>query len=216
MTEYRRPVWAEIDLAAIASNVEALCDLLEPPTQLMAVVKADGYGHGATHIAKVAVSSGAHRLGVALIEEAIELRAAGIDVPIHIFGEAPAQAARDIIEHDLIPTVFSRTLPEALSAAAAEWRKSVKVHVKVDTGMHRVGLRPDECVDFLRWCEALPNLEVEGIYTHFATAERCDEPTADEQLRLFRHLARDLDREGLLPPIKHTANSAATHALRQT
>lgn len=213
---YRRPVWAEIDLSAIAANVEALCDLLQPPTQLMAVVKADGYGHGAVHVAKIAVASGAHRLGVALPEEALELRAAGIDTPIHIFGETPAQAAQDIVDADLIATVFSKALPQALSDAAAKRRKRAKVHVKVDTGMHRVGLYQDEIVDFLRWCADLPNLDVEGIYTHFATADQCDSPAATAQKHLFEQVLWDLDCEGLAPPIKHAANSAATILMPDT
>jgi len=216
VTEYRRPVWAEIDLAAIASNVEALCDLLAPGTQLMAVVKADGYGHGATHVAKVAVASGAHRLGVALAEEALELRAAGIDVPIHIFGETPAQAAHEIVEHDLVASVVTKSLPEALSQAATARRRTVKVHVKVDTGMHRVGLSPDAVVDFVRWCGGLPHVDVEGVYTHFATADEPESPAARRQLDLFNRVLLDLDGEDLLPPIKHAANSAGTILMPQS
>jgi len=216
VTKYRRPVWAEIDLAAIASNVEALCDLLEPRTQLMAVVKADGYGHGGTHVAKAAVASGAHRLGVALAEEALELRAAGIDVPIHIFGETPAQAAHEIVEYDLIPSVVTPGLPEALSEAATRRHRTVKVHVKVDTGMHRVGLSPDDVVDFVRWCASLPSVDVEGVYTHFATADEPDSPAARRQLGLFDQVLLDLDGEDLLPPMKHAANSAATILMPQS
>lgn len=210
MTEHTRPVWAEIDLGAVAANVESLCALLRPPTQLMAVVKANGYGHGATRVAKVALASGAHRLGVALPEEALELRAAGIDAPIHIFGEAPAQAAQDIVTHDLIATVFSRALPEALSTVAARRRKTAKVHLKVDTGMNRVGLHPRDVVEFSRWCRQLGNVEVEGVYTHFATADDPDAPAAAAQFRLFEKVLWDLDCEGLAPPMKHAANSAAT------
>lgn len=210
MTQYRRPVWAEIDLSAIAANVEALCDLLRPQTQFMAVVKADGYGHGAVAVARVAVAAGAHRLGVAIVEEALELRAADIDVPIHVFGEIPPQAASEIVEHDLIPSVSSITLPEALSQVAVARRATAKVHVKVDTGMHRVGLAPDDVVGFVRRCADLPNLEVEGVYTHFATADDPSSPVAAEQLELFRGVILELDRQGLAPPIKHAANSAAT------
>ncbi len=205
-----RPVWAQIDLSAIAANVEALSDLLQPPTLLMAVVKANGYGHGAVQVARVALSSGAQRLGVAILDEALELRSAAIGAPIQLFQETPAQAARQVVDADLIPTVVSFELAQALSAAAVERGKTVKVHVKVDTGMHRLGIPPEQAVGFVAACRELAGLEVEGVYTHFAVAECPHGEATVLQKQTFDEVLAALENEGILPPLRHAANSAAT------
>ncbi|RJQ53601.1 MAG: alanine racemase [Actinobacteria bacterium] len=216
MGNYSRPVWAEVDVSAIAHNIQVLRELLLPQTQLMAVVKANGYGHGAKSVAKIAVTGGAQRLGVALIEEALELRDAGLSVPIHIFQEPPAQAAHEIVEAGLIPTLTQLELAGALSAEAARRRRTVKAHVKVDSGMSRLGLLPADVPGFLRACHDLPGLKIEGVYTHFATAE-CPEARATlAQKRVFEELVRDLEAAGMKPPLVHAANSAATILMPQT
>ncbi len=208
-----RPVWAEIDLTSITHNTKVLKDLISPDTLFMAVVKANGYGHGANRVAEAALAAGADRLGVATIEEAGQLMSAGIDMPIHILSEAPPNPADSaaIAENGFIATVCRAETANVLSRAAEDLGREAVVHVKIDTGMNRLGLRddPDEVVKFLAHLAHLPAVKVEGIFTHFATA---DDPASDftvRQLDRFKALIAELDRQGLCPPVKHAANSAA-------
>ncbi len=182
----------------------------------MAVVKANGYGHGAVPVARVCITAGAQRLGVALVEEALQLREAGIDVPIHLFQESPSQSAHEIVEADLIPTVVGLDLARSLSVEAVKRRKRVKAHVKVDTGMHRLGVSTSELLPFLAALAELPGLEVEGIYTHLAMAECGNNEATRRQKELFAAALEELEANGLLPPLKHMANSAAAILLPET
>ncbi len=199
-----RPVWAEIDLGAIKANLETINSQLPKQTKLMAVVKSNAYGHGLIQVAKTAVEAGADRLGVALVEEAIELREAGLLVPIQILSEPPTSAAETIISYDLIPAVYSTDLTKALSAQAQKMSATVKVHLKVDTGMHRVGIRPEKAVALYEAISLLPGLVIEGVFTHFACADNPSDPYTEKQLRTFLKL------KSKLPDIAiwHAANSA--------
>jgi alanine racemase len=208
-----RPVWAEIDLTAITHNTGVLKGLLHPDTMFMAVVKANGYGHGANRVAEAALAAGADRLGVATVEEAAQLMAAGFDAPIHILSEAPANPADSAIiaENGFIATVCRKQTADALSQAAEDVGQEVLVHVKLDTGMNRLGLKDDleTVAEFLRYLGRLPGIKAEGVFTHFATA---DDPKSDfsrRQLNRFTAVTGGLDKQGLCPPIKHAANSAA-------
>ncbi len=217
------PVWAEIDLAAVAHNVRELRRAAQPTAALMAVVKADGYGHGAVEISRQALANGASWLGVARLSEAEALRQAGIRAPILLFGETPCAAVRRLMDLDLVQTVFSAEYAHALSHAAAAAGGSVRVHIKVDTGMGRLGLlagssgdprgsRHDAEEDLARQVEAvlrLPGLAAEGLYTHFAGADLADKAFAREQLALFLALAERLRRSGATFQHLHAANSAA-------
>ena len=206
------PIWAEIDLSAIAYNVSELRRISSSAARFMAVVKANGYGHGAEAVARTALKNGADCLALARIDEAVALRTADIDAPMLVFGYTPPERAEDLLEHDLTQTVFSPEAARDLSDAAGALGRSVRVHLKVDTGMGRVGLLAVGGEDAFREAEdiiGLPGLDVEGIYTHFATADSADKKLARKQLSRFMAFTGALKKRGLAIPIRHAANSAA-------
>ncbi len=176
----------------------------------MAVVKANGYGHGMIQIARTAVSVGAAYCGVARVEEAFELRRAGIKVPILIFGHTSSEDIAHAVREDIRLTIFHPEQLEAISGAVRVTDRPARVHVNVDTGMSRLGISPESALDVLQRLTEAPDVEVEGIYTHFARADEPEEPLTDEQEQVFRKMLDEIDRAGLRPPIVHTANSAAT------
>ena len=216
-------IWVEVDLNAIAENVRELRRVTEPGARLMAVVKANGYGHGAVEVAQCALRNGAELLGVARIEEGIQLRNAGIDVPILIFSYTPPSSTGRLLKFDLAQTVFSHETAEALSEAAISEGKRLRVHIKVDTGMGRLGLLPEgllagvpgtaqegeSAVQEALSISRLQGLNSEGIFTHFAAADSADKSYARRQLEIFLDYTDRLRREGLDFPIRHAANSAA-------
>jgi alanine racemase len=197
-----RPTWVEIDRDAIAHNVRTL----RPETsELMAVVKADAYGHGAVTVARAALDAGATWCGVALVEEGLELRGAGIEAPILVLSELPPGSEAVALAHRLTPSLYSAAGVARLAAAA---RGPVGVHVKVDTGMHRVGVWPPEAiVPFLR-AVADAALEIEGIWTHLAKSED-DEMTTGVQLARFVAVLDAAKAAGFVPRYRHAANSGA-------
>lgn len=213
--------WAEINLNAYAHNIRELRRVTRPTARLMAVVKANGYGHGSVEVAREALQNGAQYLGVARINEAIPLREAGLDVPILIFGYSPPDLAPALIEYDLTQTVYSLSTASALSEQATRKGKKINVHLKVDSGMGRLGFllavtndTPDDVAaqNSIRAIETitrLPGLTVEGIFTHFATADSADKSYANLQLDRFMDLLNHLQKEGLEPPVRHAANSGA-------
>jgi alanine racemase len=213
--------WAEIDLNAYAHNIKALRRVTRPGARLMAVVKANGYGHGAVEVARTALQNGAESLGVARLHEAVELREAGLEAPILIFGYSPPDSAETLINYDLTQTVYSPSTAEELSDQAARKGK-IKIHIKVDSGMGRLGLLLDKLADGISddrstantigdiaAINRLANLEMEGIFTHFATADSADKSYANKQLDRFTDFLNRLNRAGLSPPVRHAANSAA-------
>jgi alanine racemase len=200
-----RPSWVEIDLDAIAHNVRLLMDIAAP-AQLCAVVKADGYGHGDVPVAEAALEAGAPMLAVALVEEAIRLREAGIDAPILLLSEPPTRSASEIASWNLIPTVYTSEFIEALRAAI---NQPLGVHLKVDTGMHRVGAAVADIKDLVAALVADPNLRLEGIWTHFAVAEE-DAVFTRKQLEAFDGVVDTLQEVGVEVPVQHAANTAAT------
>lgn len=201
-----RPTVVEVDLEAIRHNVRRL---KPPKAELLAVVKADGYGHGAAPVARAALQAGASRLGVALVEEGIALREAGIAAPILLLSEAPPGSEDEVVAHDLTPSVYTVAGARALGAAARRAGRSLPVHVKLDTGMHRVGLWPPE--DAAPLCRTVleEGLELEGLFTHFASAES-DPATTRAQLERFLAAVRAVRAAGIAPRLLHAANSAAT------
>ena len=214
-------VWAEIDLKAIAHNVAELRRITQPEARLMAVVKANGYGHGAIEIAQCALQNGAASLGVARLEEGIRIRQAGIQAPILIFGYTLPDRAADLLEYELTPCVYTAASARKLSRTAASLGKKIKVHLKVDTGMGRLGQLPQnfksdnstaiaaDALEETQTIAALDGLELEGICTHFATADSKDKTDAEKQLHLFINYLKRLQQAGLNPPVRHAANSAA-------
>ena len=207
-----RPTLVEVDLEAIRHNVR----WLRPPgAELMAVVKADAYGHGDVPVARAALEAGASWLGVALVEEGLALREAGIAGRILVLSEIPRGAEAEALRADLTPTVYSAEGVEALARASAAAGRQVGVHVKLDTGMHRVGLWPPE--DAVELCRLVlaRGLALEGLWTHFASAES-DERTTRGQLERFLRAVRAVREAGLRPRLLHAANSAATIRFPET
>ncbi|HEX8682547.1 MAG TPA: alanine racemase [Ardenticatenaceae bacterium] len=208
-----RPTWIEVDLSAIAQNARRLKELVGPEVALLAVMKADAYGHGAVKVAQTALNNGASWLGVAAFPEAQLLRDAGIDAPLLVMGYTPPWQARAALRLDLRVTLFSLDVARALSKAAVALEREARVHIKVDTGMHRLGLFPGEVLPFIRSIRDLPGLIVEGLFTHFSVADAGDEFYREytrEQLRRFQTLLDELKAAGVHTPIVHAANSAAT------
>jgi alanine racemase len=203
-----RPTWVEIDLEAVAHNVRWLVDFVGPGVEVMVVLKADAYGHGAVKVARTALNNGATWLGVACLGEAIVLRRAGITAPILSLGFTPAWQARTAVLEDVTTTLFSLKVAEALARAAQDLRRPARAHVKVDTGMGRLGLFPEEAVGFLRKVSALPGLEIDGLFTHMSAADEADLGYTRQQLARFDEVLRALDAENLRPAHVHAANSA--------
>ncbi len=211
-----RSVWAEIDLSAVEHNVKEIRRWVKPTAKLCAVVKADGYGHGAVPTAKAVLKAGADCLAVAIVSEALELRQAGIDVPILILGYTPPEQAEIVIANDITQTVFSLEVAQALSAAAVRLGSTARVHIKVDTGMGRVGIRPQESGDFALKVAALPNIFIEGIYSHFAASDSSDKSFTLQQYKRFMAAVERVEARGIKIPVRHVANSAAVLDLPQT
>ena len=210
-----RPTWLEVDLEAIAHNVRRVAEMVGPEVTVLAVLKADGYGHGAIRVARTALNNGARYLGVASINEGALLRRSGIAAPILVLGFTPAWQARELVLNDLSATVFDLDVARALSRAAGELNGQVPVHVKVDTGMGRLGLLPDEVVPFVLDLLALPNLRLEGIFTHFSVADS-DPAYTRWQLDRFREVLAALAQAGVEVPLVHAANSAAILTLPES
>ncbi len=212
-------VWVEVDLKAIAHNIRELRRITNPKARIMAVVKANAYGHGMIEVARQSLENGAEALGIANIEEGIQLRKAGIDAPVLIFGYTSPVHAKKLIEFDLTQTVYSYETSRALSEALAAYGKKIKVHIKVDTGMGRLGLLRGIKNNSLSEAESisrLPMLELEGIYTHFATADKSDRSYAGKQFEIFMDFLNQLRIAGLKIPVTHAANSAAIINMPET
>jgi alanine racemase len=216
-----RPAWVEVDLSAVTANVAHLCATVTP-SAVCAVVKADGYGHGAVPVAGAALAGGAAYLGVALAEEGHELRQAGIEVPVLVLSEPPREAMALVVEDHLTPTIYTEDGLAALLDAAAGARAGrvrtaaghgeephpVPVHLKVDTGMHRVGASPAALVQLARQVASHSALCLEGLFTHLAVADEPGDPFTAEQLDRFERVTGALAAQGIRPRVLHAANSA--------
>lgn len=207
---YRRDAWVEIDLAAVAANVRVLKARTAPGTLFMAVVKADGYGHGAVPVAQTALNAGADWLGVATVEEALELRESGVSAPVLLLAEPPASSAPLLVEYGLTPTLDTREFAHALSAAAVSAGRTADFHLKVDTGMNRIGVRAEEAADFAVSLQGIPGLRMGGVFTHFATADVPGDWEFERQLERLSGAIEELRTERVDAGIVHAANSAAT------
>ena len=209
MVRSLRPVWAEIDLGAVRHNVSRLA-VLARPGQLCAVVKANGYGHGAVPVARAALDGGATWLGVALVEEGVELRDAGIEAPILVLSEPPLDAMDEVVGRRLTPTLYTEAGVEAaakaVASAAIDYR--LNVHVKVDTGMHRVGAAPEAALGLADAVNRRPELRLAALWTHLAVADEPDNDFTGQQLERFERVRLTLQRRGVLPDLVHAANSA--------
>jgi alanine racemase len=205
-----RPAWAEISTSAIAHNVRVLKSLMDD-TLFCAVVKANGYGHGAVVAAQAALDGGADWLAVAIVDEGIELRASGITSPILLLAEIPPATITDALEHTLTLTIGSIEGAKAAVTSAEMLGGVHKVHVKVDTGMHRMGVGPEEVNDVVDLLRASPAIDLEGLYTHFSVADGSsgeDREFTRSQIQLFDSVVAALDERGTTPRVLHEANSA--------
>ena len=202
--------WAEIDLDAIGHNTSEVKKRLTSATQLMGVVKANAYGHGVRQTAKVLLENGADQLAVAFADEAVELRMAGFDVPVLILGNSTDEDIKNLVKFDIMPAVSDCSFAERLSAAARDAGKTVKVHIKLDTGMSRVGFlaKDGNTVDDILKISKLPNLRIEGIFSHLAVADEDADDFTQMQFDCFMAVVKSLEEKGLKIPVKHICNSA--------
>lgn len=209
MNKMIRPVWAEIDLDAIKYNIDSIKRRVDTK-ELIAVVKADAYGHGALDVSKTLVENGATKLAVAVITEAMELRHGNINTPIMILGYTPLEFAADLINYDIEQTIFNLEYATKLSEIALNLGKKAKVHVALDTGMGRIGfLINDNSLNEILKISSLKGLEVVGIFTHFATADESDKNYSNKQYKKFTDFNEKLVSKGVNIPLKHVSNSGA-------
>lgn len=202
--------WAEISLDNIAHNIREIRRITGKSAEIMGVVKADAYGHGVMEVAKTLLENGASRFAVSMLDEAIQLRRAGIEVPILILGYTDPRRANEIIENDVTQSVFSHDLAQALSDEAVRQGKKVKIHIKIDTGMSRIGFLPGySAVKNVVEISRLSNIIIEGLFTHFATADEKNREYTNTQFERFMSICCELQRIGIHIPVKHCANSAA-------
>jgi alanine racemase len=209
-----RPAWAEIDLSAVTHNARVLAELAAP-AELCAVVKAHGYGHGGPAVARAALAGGAQRLAVALVDEGVELREHGITGPVLLLSECGADAVATAIEFGLTPTLYSRDAISVFAAGARAAGRRASVHLKVDTGMHRVGATPEDFVALAEEIAREPSLELEGVWTHLPVADgetEEDRAYTEGQLERFDRLLAELAAAGIEAPLVHAANTAGSIA----
>ncbi|KYO66833.1 alanine racemase [Thermovenabulum gondwanense] len=217
MQGFLRPTRAEILLDNLKHNINEVLRVKNKNSKFCAVVKADAYGHGALEVSRVALSMGAEYLAVAFLDEALALRREGVRAPILILGFTPEDQFDKIIENDITQTVFSLEMAERLSLKAIKMGKPVKIHIKLDTGMGRIGFLADSpIISEVERVFELPGIEVEGIFTHFARADEKDKDFTFEQFYKFMDVVGRLESKGYRIPIKHAANSAAIIDLPET
>lgn len=204
-------VYAGIDLDAVCHNVSLIQEKIGSNVRMMAVIKANGYGHGAVQLARALNRrNGVYAFAVATVQEAAELRKNGIENPVLVLGYSFPETYDDIVRYDISQTVFDLESAAALSHAAARTGKNVKVHVKIDTGMGRIGAAPDrDGLRLIQDIQRLPNITVEGIFTHFACADEADKTSANHQKEKFFHFLNIIKEEGIQIPIRHDCNSAS-------
>lgn len=207
MNPFYRRTWAEISLDALRHNIEVFRRRIPAETKLMACVKANAYGHGAVETAREAVSCGVDYISVAFLDEAIQLRRAGITAPILVLGYVPPEAVAAAVAHHVTITVFDREVLDAVAAASA--RQQARIHIKIDTGMGRLGLHPErEAIPFIKQALQIPNVRVEGLFTHYARADEIDKAYTMEQHRRLMYVADYFRSEGSTFPLVHAGNSA--------
>jgi alanine racemase len=210
MIDQFRRVWAEVDLDAAKNNISEIRRITDRNAKIMAVVKADSYGHGAVELAKVFLKNGADALAVAIIDEAEQLRLEGIDCPILILGSTHVSSIKNVVKYDVTQAVFTYDMAKLISDEAASQGKIAKIHIKVDTGMGRIGFLPSErSIEIIEKISKLSNIEIEGIFTHFSVSDERDKEFTNKQFNIFMDIIKKLELKGINIPIKHCANSAA-------
>jgi len=210
-----RPTYAEIDLSAIRDNIHAIRARVGSKVKIMPAVKANGYGHGAIEVSRACLDAGADTLCVACLEEAIELREAGFTCAILILGCSTSDAIEHIVHFEIDSTLCDLDSARLLSEAAVKQDKPARVHLKIDTGMGRIGLPPDQLIDFAISASALPGIAIQGIFTHFPTSDETDRSFTLSQISTFRKAVFGLKRRGITIPLAHTSNSGGILAFSE-
>jgi len=204
-----RPVWLEVNLDAIAHNVRRIKQIIGENTQIIAVVKANAYGHGAIEVSETLLENGVTMLGVAVIEEGIVLREAGIKAPILVCGLTMNDQLESLVMYNLTATICDLKAVKALSRIASKNKKKARVHIKIDTGMGRLGIPSEDTLNFVKTINQMKNIEIEGIFTHFAATNEENGIYTRKQFEKYKKALLELEREGINIPLKHVANSAA-------
>ncbi len=202
-------VTANINLDAICNNILNTKKLIGNSTKIMAIIKADGYGHGAVPIARALEQIGVDAYGIAIIEEGVELRNAGINKPLLILGYTPKEQYRQLVQYDITQTIFQLCSAEDLSREAIRQNRIANVHIKIDTGMSRIGFSDtEESIENIKKISLLDGININGIYTHFACADESNKTSAHNQLKRFLNFVKRLEQEGIVISVKHISNSA--------
>ena len=204
----RYSTWVTVDLGVIKNNIRLILE--HTGVQVMAIVKANAYGHGAVPVAQAALEAGASWCGVARVEEALELRRAGLVCPLLLLGHTPEARYEEMIQHQISMTVWDLQQIENISAVALRINQEARLHLKVDTGMSRLGAKPEEIIGLFQRVAHLPNVHIEGLFTHFARADEADLTPTEAQEKIFHTLMTDLDAAGFKIQLIHAANSAAS------
>ena len=200
--------WLEIDLDAIAKNTRNIKKLIGQNKELMAVVKGNAYGHDVLEIVPIFLKNGATRLAVARLEEGIFLRKAGIDVPILVLSATLKEEAETALMHDITTSVCNISFIKKMNELSLKLKKKAKIHLKIDTGMGRLGVKPEKAVDFIKKVLTFDHIIIEGIFTHFSVADEKDKKYTEEQFRKFSEILKILEKEKIRIPLKHVSNSA--------
>lgn len=203
--------WAEIDLDAFKKNLRNIRNILTNGEAICGIVKADAYGHGAVEIARTLEENNVEYLAVSRAEEAMELRRKQVELPILILGYTPELRYKDIIRNDVMFTIYSKEDAENLNKVAEELEMDAKVHIKIDTGMNRLGFKvTEESIEDIKEINNMSRIRIKGMFTHFAASDELDKTFTNKQGEKFRYIVKRLEEEGVKIPILHTANSAAT------
>ena len=204
-----RPTWVEIDLNALRHNLLAIKKRVGPQIKILGIVKADAYGHGDYEVSRVLLNNSAEMLGIAILEEGIQLRDKGIKAPLLLLGGIFEEQIDTVIQYGLTPTVYDLKLAEVLSKRAYYFNTIMKVHVYVDTGMGSIGVKHDKAVEFVKFAKNLKNLLIDGIYTHCSSSDEKDLAFTNLQIKRFRDVLDALDASKACIPLRHMANSGA-------
>ena len=209
-------VWAEINLAALEHNFQQLASKVQNNAKICAIVKANAYGHGVIEVVKTVLKAGADYLAVARIDEAIQIRQAGFRVPILILGYTPLERINDLLEYDIDQTAYALDYIETINKMAHDKAVTAKIHLKIDTGMGRLGVAPETAGVFAEAVKKLSNIKIEGVFSHFAKADAVDKSYAKRQLKLFKIALDQIVAQGIEIPLQHMANSAAVLELPES
>ncbi|MBU6390888.1 MAG: alanine racemase [Planctomycetota bacterium] len=204
-----RPTWVEVDLGALKHNLLAIRKQIGPHVKIMGIVKADAYGHGDYEVCKVLLNNGVEMLGIAILEEGIQLRDRGINAPLLLLGGIFEDQIDAVIQYDLIPTVYDLKLAETLSKRANYFNKAVKIHIYVDTGMGSIGVMYHKAVEFIKYIKDMKGLFIDGIYTHCSCSDEKESEYTYLQIKRFKDVLAALDAIEVRVPLRHMANSGA-------